>query len=72
MRAPSGGKKITGLGRHLAVDAEGWVLALVVTAAAVSDKAIAKLLIIRLFDTPAGQQGHRPFRHWEHRCIMMK
>ena len=45
-----GGKKITGLGRHLAVDTEGWLLALVVTAASVSDKAGAKLLIIRLFD----------------------
>jgi transposase len=45
-----GGKKITGRGRHLAVDTEGWPLALVVTAASVSDKAGAKLLIIRLFD----------------------
>jgi transposase len=45
-----GGKKITGRGRHLAVDAEGWLLALVVTAASVSDKAGAELLIIRLFD----------------------
>ena len=34
-----GGKKITGRGRHLAVDTEGWLLALVVTAASVSDKA---------------------------------
>jgi transposase len=34
-----GGKKITGRGRHLAVDCEGWLLALVVTAASVSDKA---------------------------------
>jgi transposase len=45
-----GGKKITGRGRHLAVDTEGWLLALVVTAASVSDKAGAKLLVIRLFD----------------------
>jgi len=45
-----GGKKVTGRGRHLAVDCEGWLLALVVTAASVSDKAGAKLLIIRLFD----------------------
>jgi len=45
-----GGKKITGRGRHLAVDTEGWLLALVVTAASASDKAGAKLLIIRLFD----------------------
>jgi transposase len=45
-----GGKKITGRGRHLAVDTEGWLLALAVTAASVSDKAGAKLLLIRLFD----------------------
>jgi transposase len=45
-----GGKKITGRGRHLAVDAEGWLLALVVTAASVSDKAGAKLLLIKLFN----------------------
>ncbi len=43
------GKK-NGRGRHLAVDTEGWLLALVVTAASISDKAGAKLLIIRLFD----------------------
>jgi transposase len=45
-----GGKKITGRGRHLAVDAEGWLLALVVTAASVSDKAGAKILLIKLFN----------------------
>jgi transposase len=45
-----GGKKITGRGRHLAVDCEGWLLALVVTAASVSDKAGAKVLLIKLFD----------------------
>ena len=45
-----GGKKITGRGRHLAVDAEGWLLALVVTAASVSDKAAAKVLLIKLFN----------------------
>jgi transposase len=45
-----GGKKITGRGRHLAVDTEGWLLALVVTAASVSDKAGAKLLLIKLFN----------------------
>jgi len=39
-----GGKKITGRGRHVAVDAEGWLLGLVVTAASVSDRAGAKLL----------------------------
>jgi transposase len=46
-----GGKKITGRGRHLVVDCEGWLLALVVTAASLSDKAGAKLLLIKLFDT---------------------
>jgi transposase len=45
-----GGKKITGRGRHLAVDTEGWLLAMIVTAASVSDKAGAKLLLIKLFD----------------------
>ncbi len=45
-----GGKKITGRGRHLAVDTEGWLLALVVTAASASDKAGAKILLIKLFD----------------------
>jgi transposase len=44
------GKKITGRGRHVAVDAEGWLLALVVTAASVSDRAGAKLLVIRLLN----------------------
>ena len=48
--ATTAGKKITGRGRHLAVDTEGWLLALVVTAASVSDKAGAKILLIRLFD----------------------
>lgn len=43
-----GGKKITGRGRHIVVDTEGWLLALVVTAASVSDKAGAKLLASRL------------------------
>jgi transposase len=67
-----GGKKITGRGRHLAVDAEGWLLALVVTAASVSDKAGAKLLIIRLFNAfstlqimwaDSGYNG-APFARW--------
>jgi transposase len=49
-RGYHGGKKITGRGRHLAVDCEGWLLALVVTAGSISDKAAAKLLVIRLFD----------------------
>lgn len=45
-----GGKKLTGRGRHLAVDTQGWLLALVVTAASVSDRAGAKLLVIKLLD----------------------
>lgn len=49
-RGYHGGKKITGRGRHVAVDVEGWLLALVVTAASVSDKAGLKLLVIRLAD----------------------
>jgi transposase len=43
-----GGKKVTGRGRHIVVDTEGWLLALVVTAASASDKAGAKLLASRL------------------------
>jgi transposase len=43
-----GGKKIKGRGRHLIVDTEGWLLALVVTAASVSDKAGARLAVSRL------------------------
>lgn len=43
-----GGKKITGRGRHVVVDTEGWLLAIAVTAASVSDKAGAKLLAARL------------------------
>jgi transposase len=49
-RGYHGGKKITGRGRHAAVDTEGWLLAIVVTAASVSDKAGLKLLVIRLFN----------------------
>jgi transposase len=45
-----GGKKITGRGRHIAVDTQGWLLALVVTAASASDKAGAKILLIKLYD----------------------
>ena len=46
-----GGKKISGRGRHIAVDAEGWLLALVITAASVSDRVGAKLLVISLLNT---------------------
>ncbi|MEU1599979.1 transposase [Streptomyces sp. NPDC005708] len=56
-KAPSGyhgGKKVTGRGRHIAVDTEGWLLALVVTAANISDKAGAKLLSVYGLLSPAG------------------
>lgn len=45
-----GGKKVAGRGRRVAVDTQGWLLGLVVTAAFVSDRAGAKLLVIRLLD----------------------
>jgi hypothetical protein len=43
-------RRSRGRGRHLAVDAEGWLLALVVTAVSISDKAGAGMLLIKLFD----------------------
>src|SRR5450755_2630938 len=67
-----GGKKITGRGRHLIVDTEGWPLALAVTAASVSDKAGARLAagrLIQLFTTlqlmwaDSGYDG-KPLREW--------
>lgn len=50
-RGYHGGKKINGRGRHAAVDAEGWLLSVVVTGAQVSDRAGAKLLAIALLNT---------------------
>jgi transposase len=44
------GKKINGRKRHLAVDVEGFVLAVVVTAANIGDRTGAKLLLIALLD----------------------
>jgi transposase len=72
-----GGKKIKGRGRHLIVilDTEGWLLALVVTAASVSDKAGARLAaarLIALFTTlqlmwaDSGYDG-KPLRDWKNR-----
>ena len=67
-----GGKKIKGRGRHLIVDTEGWLLALAVTAASVSDKAGARLVagrLILLFATlqvmwaDSGYDG-KPLRDW--------
>lgn len=45
------GKKINGRKRHIAVDVEGFLLAVVVTAANVGDRMGAKLLVIALLDT---------------------
>jgi len=45
-----GGKKITGIKRHLAVDVEGWLLAVVVSAACIDDRLGFKLVLIRLLD----------------------
>jgi transposase len=45
-----GGKKINGRGRHVAVDVEGWLLAIAVTGAQISDRAGAKVLVIRLLN----------------------
>jgi transposase len=42
------GKKINGRKRHIAVDVEGFLLAVVVTAAGVGDRMGAKLLVIAL------------------------
>lgn len=45
------GKKIKGIKRHLAVDVEGLLLAVVVCAADIGDRFGLKLLLIRLLDT---------------------
>jgi transposase len=45
-----GGKKIKGVKRHLAVDVEGFLLAVVVTAADIGDRHGLKLLLIALLD----------------------
>jgi transposase len=65
-------KKINGRKRHLAVDVEGLLLAVVVTAASVGDRMGAKLLVIALGNTctrlrliwgDAGYDG-RPLAEW--------
>jgi transposase len=66
------GKKINGRKRHVAVDVEGFVLAVVVTAANVGDRMGAKLLVIALLDACArlkviwGDSGYdgRPLAGW--------
>jgi hypothetical protein len=60
IRGYHGGKKITGRGRHLAVDCAGWLLALVVTAASVSDK----LLDIKLFNAFTTPADHVAMVYW--------
>jgi transposase len=45
------GKKINGRKRHIAVDVEGFLLAVVVTAASVGDRMGAKLLVIALLNS---------------------
>ncbi|GAA4256469.1 IS5 family transposase [Dactylosporangium darangshiense] len=68
------GKKINGRKRHIAVDTEGFLLAAVVTAANIGDRAGAKLLIITLLNTctrlrllwaDAGYDG-KAFTAWAH------
>lgn len=71
-RGYDGGKQINGRKRHLAVDVEGFLLAVVVTAAGVGDRMGAKLLVIALLDTctrlrliwaDAGYDG-KPLADW--------
>jgi transposase len=66
------GKKINGRKRHIAVDVEGFMLAVVVTAASVGDRMGAKLLVIALLNTctrlkliwaDSGYDGN-PFAQW--------
>jgi transposase len=68
------GKKINGRKRHIAVDTEGFLLAVVVTAANLGDRLGAKLLIIALLNTftqlqliwaDAGYDG-KAFAAWIH------
>jgi transposase len=50
-RGFDGGKKINGRKRHVAVDVEGFLLAVVVTAANIGDRVGAKLLVIAVLNT---------------------
>ncbi len=67
-----GGKKLKGIKRHLAVEVEGFLLAVVVTAADIGDRHGLKLLLIRLLDwftqlktiwADAGYDGE-PLKAW--------
>lgn len=73
-RGFDGGKKINGRKRHIAVDVEGFLLAVVVTAANVGDRMGAKLLLIALLNTctqlklvwaDSGYDG-KPLADWAH------
>jgi transposase len=66
------GKKIKGIKRHLAVDVEGFLLAVVVSSACIGDRLGLKLVLIRLLDTftrlkviwvDAGYDG-TPLKEW--------
>jgi transposase len=68
------GKKINGRKRHIAVDVQGFLLAVVVTAASVGDRFGAKLLVIALLNTctrlkliwaDSGYDG-KPLAGWVH------
>jgi transposase len=68
------GKKINGRKRHIAVDVEGFLLAVVVTAASVGDRMGAKVLVIALLNTctrlkliwaDSGYDG-KPLAGWVH------
>jgi transposase len=68
------GKKINGRKRHIAVDVEGFLLAVVVTAASVGDRMGAKLLVIALLNSctrlkliwaDSGYDG-KPLAEWVH------
>jgi transposase len=68
------GKRINGRKRHVAVDVEGFLLAVVVTAASVGDRMGAKLLIVALLNTctrlkliwaDSGYDG-KPLAGWVH------
>jgi transposase len=73
-RGFDGGKKINGRKRHIAVDVEGFLLAVVVTAASVGDRMGAKLLVIALLNSctrlkliwaDSGYDG-KPLAEWVH------
>jgi transposase len=50
-RGYDAGKKIKGRKRHIAVDTQGWLLAVIVHSAAIQDRAGARAVLTRLFAT---------------------